>query len=456
MALHQNPLYPFLVSVLGHVVFDGEPAQAFRTDKEAEFVSAPRQWFYYPFIENFRWSQSWGATFAALMYMLPIVPLAMAFGNRRRNPRLAAAHGFCFAIVLFGWVTWAALTAREPRYNLFVFGVMLASGAALMSVGPDRYRRAMGTLFLATMIVNFYFTAQLISERYWIKAEQALPERTIPGFQEVIDAAPTGILLAKPYGRFSLMLYGDQMRRRVQHTLHITSEQLTTLRPVLVAESTKTGLPYTSLLAGNPDYKLAIATQFEGRDYSLYQRVAASAEPERRYFELNRPAAIQTSACAPTSNPWTMLDGKLGTGWSAGGKEASEWVELNWAAPINTGWVEVSFFKLDYDGYRIRTRHDGKWKTVARVKHAPAPGGKPHNSIDKIQLNGHPIDGLRVQADRPKQAAKKAAGKPEKKIFNLVEVAGYPPLTRADIALALAMVIGVALSPFEFRSTRQD
>ncbi|MCE5229173.1 discoidin domain-containing protein [bacterium] len=442
--LHDNPLYPFQVSVAGQVIFKGEPAQAFRADKEAEFVSAPRQWWYYPFVEKFRWSQSWGGTLAAFMYMIPFIPLFFAIRNRKKNTPLAAAHAFCFLIMLLGWVTWAALTAREPRYNLFVFGIMIASAAGLMSIGPPVCRRAMGVLFLATLLVNSYFTAELIAERYWLETDHARPELTLPGFEDAINAAPPGTVLARSFGRFSLVLYGEGMRNRVRHTLLITTGQLTAFQPDLVADSANALEPYQSALVGNPAYRLVREAVHGTRRYLLYQRATPRPAPNA-FFAKNPPSAIRTSSQATTETAWRVLDGKLNTGWSAG-SEPNPWIELDWKSPIAAGWLELSWIKLDCEKYRVRVHRNGKWKTVARMENAPRT--KPF--VQKFRLDRRGFDAIRIEARQPKRPS----AKPPKIVFNLAEVKGYPPMRRGDIALALALIIGLALSPFEFRSTR--
>jgi hypothetical protein len=125
-----NPLYPFEFKVHGFTVFRGLMAPGdLMVTVEKWFVPTPLHWLWYPFRETFRDAVSYGTEsgygplFAAAWAVLPAAAW-LAWRSRNRGA-LAALLLIPATLAAF----FALQPAREPRYILFLPGLVIASAA---------------------------------------------------------------------------------------------------------------------------------------------------------------------------------------------------------------------------------------------------------------------------------------------------------------------------------------
>lgn len=149
-----NPLYPFEFKVAGATVFHGLMAPGdLLVAVEKWFVSSPLHWLGYPFREVFRGSvdysteNGFGPLFAASWAVLP----AAAWLAWKRNNR--GVLGVLLLIPATLAAFFALQPAREPRYILFLPGLVIASAAFALS----RVRGRAGKAVLAGWSAGIVF-----------------------------------------------------------------------------------------------------------------------------------------------------------------------------------------------------------------------------------------------------------------------------------------------------------
>jgi len=129
-----NPLYPFEFKAAGFTVFQGLIAPGeLMVSVEKWFVPSPLHWLWYPFREVFRESvtfsteNGFGPLFAASWAVLP----AAAWRAWKRGNRGVLGVLFLFPASLAAF--FALQPAREPRYILFLPGLLIASAAFVLA-----------------------------------------------------------------------------------------------------------------------------------------------------------------------------------------------------------------------------------------------------------------------------------------------------------------------------------
>ncbi|WP_317205890.1 hypothetical protein [Janthinobacterium sp.] len=159
-----NPLYPVGLPVVGKllgwsVAPDVDFAQRHAT--QFEWVGAPLQWLWYPWVEpqalgqNFKHSSGLGAFFAAGVPLaaLAVAGAAVKQGVARHRLRLTLLLAAAFIVA-----TWWLLDDRQPRYVLAALVYCVPLVAWLLTQAERRWRPAMNAVFglcIAAMLMVF-------------------------------------------------------------------------------------------------------------------------------------------------------------------------------------------------------------------------------------------------------------------------------------------------------------
>lgn len=436
---HANPLYPFGLKIAGHVLLKGEDrATEYFNAKLHEFVSRRREWLYYPFVEKLKWSDGWGATLAAFLYPMTLFPLWVAWRRRRRWRGLGVAHLACFLALALSWLTWFALTSREPRYIMFGYALTLVAGAPLLSIGPRTYRTLAGGVFLASLLVNAFNISLIVRERWCDASSHHELEIKVDPIADAINALPPGVMLAMPAGAYTTMYYGREFQHRVLPTYQIDAKKVQKYHPDYILTVWPEPLPWLHQELAKWNFERVAEATRENLIFTLFRSRTPREHPRDYAFRLDPDHPDKSDLCGRAlTSRYVNVKGRRA-------------LEVQFQIPVALNSLEVVWWKHAKGNSWLEVKRDGKW--VRRFKMSPppdpAPGAQdPLVSYRNVSLMGAgPIEGVRISIPSDAAAVQRLTAYPA--------IAGER-LAAIALCLVAAGVIGVRRIVLRDRAPRR-